>query len=315
MIDDTTFELDLRAMLAARDPGPPGLELAFAVRARLENDHESPRLLAVPRLAATAASLAAIVAVLILAIVVARPSAVGPGATALPSPAVPYAFQPGDGVVKGDDYPVAQLLGALVLFSGLGRVLALSKIRWRRASAGLGIVILILVAATIGTSDAIGFGGFSAMSPVRSGPAEIGSGDLTGTYVDVTGDSPFRMLLTVTNTSLLPLELEGIPEATIRPGTIAYPRFVGLAVPAEPSLSLSAMPIPFAPVTLEPGASIDLALLGLGGQCTISPTDPSTAGRTWIDHVDIVYEQMTIRHSASVALAEPIYFSEPDHCP
>ncbi|HEX5824271.1 MAG TPA: hypothetical protein VFY18_07440, partial [Candidatus Limnocylindrales bacterium] len=228
------FERDLRAMLAARDPGSAPVALAAAVRSRLQADGERSWLDGPRRLLGATTLVAAAAAVLILAIIAGRPVPIGPGATTAPEPTGPYALQPGDGVVGGEFVPAIQVLLALAAFAALTTVALRTPDRRIRIATAVGSLIIVLVAVSIGTSDAIGFrdGGYG-VQPGRTPPA----GD-PGMYVAVTGDSPFTLLLTVTNTSRLPLEIIGIPadgteanatEAAVPPSP-HRPRFVGLGL-------------------------------------------------------------------------------------
>lgn len=312
MTDDTAFERDLRTMLAARDPGPSSADLAATVRHRLAAEHSSNRLVSMGRRAGTAV-VAACVAVLILAIVAARPTATSPGAVTEPTPTVPYELQAGDGVVRGDNYPIAQVGAGVIVLMVLLRILVARPTRRVRIGAVVGIVILALVAARVGTPDAVAFGVNGEEALVPGGHDPTGGGRF---FVDVVGDSPFSLVVTIGNTSRLPLEIEGLAEPPPQlPGMIPQARFVGLGLIADRSVDLTTAPrVRFAPTTLSTGSSVDLALLGMAGQCSISPSTAAGAF-TWIDHVEIVYEQLTIRHTASVALPEPVYVSRPDHCP
>ena len=312
MTDDGAFERDLRAMLAARDPGPAPTVLATVVRSRLRNDRRPRRLASAGRWAGAAVVLGAVAAVLILAIVVARPSSVSPGSTPLPTQS-PYTIGAGDGVVRGESYPIVQIALALITATFLVRGYARATVRRNRIAFGLGIAIMALAAMKIGTPDAVAFGaiGEEALDP--------GGHDPSGAarfVVDVVGDSPFTLILTVSNTSRLPLDIEGIAEpASILPGEIPQARFVGVGVIADPSANLTAQPrFAFAPRTLWPGESVDLALLGMAGQCAISPST-AAGGFISLEDVEIVYEQLTLRHTATVVLPEPVNVSEPDHCP
>jgi hypothetical protein len=313
MTDDGAFERDLRAMLDARDPGPPSPDLIGAVRRRLAADQGLWRLVKIGHTAGSIAIVATIAAIVVLAVVVARPSSVSPGSTPLPTPTIPYSIRAGDGVVRGESYPVVQIALALILAGFLVRAYARATVRRNRITSALGIAILALVALRIGTPDAVAFGaiGEEALDPGGHDPS---GGNRF--FVDVVGDSPFTLILTVSNASRLPLEIEGISEPPVLlPGMIPQVRFVGVGLIADPSLDLTAQPrFAFAPLTLWPGARVDLALLGMAGHCAISPST-AAGGFTSIEEVEIVYEQLTLRHTATVVLPEPVNVSEPDHCP
>jgi hypothetical protein len=313
MIDDTTFELDLRAMLAARDPGPAPAALSGSFRARLDAEPRRRSRAVMGRWGEAAAALAGITAVVVLFVLAGRQIATTPGASLLPVPAAPYTIRPGDGVVAGDYLPLAQLVVGSVVFAGLAQWFVRSTDRRRRIISAAGMLLVVLVGVSIGTSNAVGYvTGISGLEGGRVGPQER-----PGLFVDAAGDAPFTAYLTVTNTSRLPLEIEGITAPPIlEPGMIVNPRFVGVGILPDTSVDLTTAPRePFVPRTLQPDESIDLALLGMAGQCAVIPRDPATTAYTWIDRVGIVYEQLTVRHSAEVILPDPINVSTSETCP
>jgi hypothetical protein len=300
-MNDDVFERDVRAMLAGRDPGPAPARLSEAVRAQRSADRGPRRIASAGRWAGTIAVLGAVAAVVVLAIVVARPISVGPGATPLPTPIERYSIQPGDGVITEDHTPAAQEIAALLAFAGLFVVVRIASDRRARIGAALGIALILLVTVRIGTSDAIGFGvGVLSVDPGGSGPA-----DPSGTYVSVRGDRPFTVLFTVTNTSRLPLTIEGIPE----PGSQVIngrtqPRLVGLGLVTTccPAAGMQ----PFRPVTLQPAGSVDLVIGGMAGDCAIPGDAPGGTRFVSFEQVSVVYEQLTIWHTAEVTLPESV---------
>ncbi len=311
MSGDAGIDRDLRAMLANRDPGPAPARLAASVGARLAAERGTRRETLLERLTVVATAVTMVAAGLILLVVVNRPISISPGAAPLPT--LPYTIQPGDGVVHGEDVPVFQVLFGGIVLIGLATILATTAARWKRIGAALAMLMVAFVALTIGMSDAIGFAsGIDGIERGRNPPD-----GQAGIVVGVVGDRPFTMYLTVTNTSRLRLEVEGLAEPpTFLPPMVVQPRFVGLGIIPDVSVDLTDAPrAPFRPVTLEPGASLDLAVLGMAGQCAISPPSLAGVGYTWLDHIGIVYEQLTIRHQASVALPEPVKIAEPDACP
>ena len=313
MTGDATLELELREMLAARDPGSAPARLSVAIDERLDADRAPRRLGLRGRWAGAAA--VAVVAIVVLAVLAGRPAGTGPGGS-VPSAPAPYAVKPGDGVAPEPPLPLVQALVGLVAFGGLLVLAATTVDRRARAGAALGSLAIAWVGLNVGTSDAVGFvAGVSGLEDGRIRPAV--DGERTALFVDATGDRPFTMYLTVTNTSRLPLELEGLAAPRrLEPGMVVPPRFVGVAVLPDTAVELSTAPrVPFAPLTLPPGGSVDLAVLGMAGQCAISPPDLSGTGRTWLDRIEIVYEQLTIWHTASVELPDPINVAEPDSCP
>jgi hypothetical protein len=288
-------------MLAARDPGPAPAGLATAVRARLDADRGPRRLWSIGRLAAATAGVTGLATVLVLALVVARPLPTGPGSSPLPSATGPYTIQPGDGVVTGEYYPIAQTIAALLAFASLFVVARTSADRRAIIGASLGMALIGLAAASIGTSDAIAFvGGGSGVTPSGDGPP-----DSPGMYVSVTGDRPFVLILTVTNTSRLPLTIEGLPEqGLLLANGQTQPRLVGLG--RLPRCCDAGSIERFRPVTLEPGGAVDLAIGGMAGSCAIPPGGPTDGQFSSFETIPIVYEQLTIRHTAEVTLPEPV---------
>jgi hypothetical protein len=304
-MNDDIFERDLRALLAARDPGPAPAALAMLVGSRLETDHGPQRLVAMGRWAGTAAVLAALAAVLILTVVVSRPTAVTPGSSPLPTPAQPYSIQPGDGVVTEDHVPVAQEIAALVALAGLFVMVRLTTDRRVRIGAILGIALIVLVTARIGTSDAIGFvGGVTSVEPGASGAS-----DPPGMHVSVTGDRPFTIIVTITNTSRLPLTIEGLPvQGTNTVNGRTQPRLVGLGAHSVCCTATAVQP--FQPTILQPDGSVDLAIGGLAGDCAVPPFTSAAQRYSSFDQVSFVYEQLTIWHTAVVTLPDAIVVSE-----
>jgi hypothetical protein len=313
MTDDATFERDLRAMLAARDPGAAPVALASTVRARVGSDGVRARFDGPRRVLNAVAIMAAAAAVLVLAIVVARPPATGPGGSPAPEATGPYVVQPGDGVIGGEDLPRIQAVLAMLASVALITIAVRTSDRRIRVAAILGSLAIVLVAATIGTSDAIGFrDGAYGVQPGRNGP----EGD-PGMYVAVTGNSPFTLLLTVTNTSRLPLEITGIPAdgaEGAEPPSPHLPRFVGLGLLPDDVVDSSAVG-PFHPVSLPPAGSVNLAFLGLAGDCAVLSPGPDGQAGYQIATVRLVYEQLTIRHVADIVLPQPVIITIPGQCP
>jgi hypothetical protein len=313
MTDDTAFARDLRTMLAARDPGPAPLALGAAIRQRLAEPRTN-RFAAFARSGASAVALVAIAAALVLAIVVARPIATGPGATPAPSTAVPYQLAAGDGVATGEHVPVFQALGGLIAFAGLLLLAKRTTSKWIGIGAALGCLAVAFVATTIGTSNALAFssGGYG-VAPGRNAPP-----DEPGMYVAVTGDQPYTVVLTVTNASRLPLEFLGLAESetTRVPSDQSppiLPRFLGLArLPGEDMVPSEA--IRFQPVTVAPGEWVNVVLLGRPGSCAIPTVGPEGQMGYRIETVNLVYEQLSIVHTDPFVLPEPIVITTSGGC-
>jgi len=312
MTDDATFERDLQAMLAARDPGPVPATLSDRVARRLAGERQPRWWRRIGRWTGTAAGLAGVAAaVVILAIVASRPIAPGPGAAPLPTPGLPYRIQPGDGTVSLEYVPAAQVIAGLLLFAGLFVVLLATRTRRIRIAAGVGILLVGATAFALGTSTSISAdGGSSGVEPTAAGPAGT-----PGMWVSVRGDQPFTVFMTVTNTSPIPLRILGMPE----PGSFlingqTQPRLTGLALFGQ-CCDTSTLE-PFRPVTLEPGGMVDLAIGGMAGACAI-PADSASVGRyAGFTTIPIAYEQLSIRHDVAVELPRTAYVPSSDAtCP
>ena len=109
----------------------------------------------------------------------------GPGAS--PAPATPYAIQPGDGVVRGEYLPVFQALVCALVLGALVAIGARNSDRRVRTPAAVATLGILLVATSIGKSDALEFasGGYG-VQPGRAAP----EGE-PGMYVAVTGNSQY----------------------------------------------------------------------------------------------------------------------------
>ena len=134
----------------------------------------------------------------------------------------------------------------------------------------------------------------------------------------MTGDQPFTVVITVTNESRLPLDLLGLPEpAILQVGAdqlAILPRFVGMAWLPGPDKRPSAAE-PFHVVTIAPGESADLAILGMAGSCAIPTVGPDGQGGYTFESVDLVYEQLTIVHTQAFTFPEPVEITTSGHCP
>lgn len=308
---DDELDGDLRAMLARRDPGPVPAALTVAIREQIVADRRPSRFPALRAWAGGAAAVGAIATVIVLAIVIGRPSDGGPGSSVAPDAQPPYAIQAGDGVVIGEHVPVFQALAALVVFAALLLVTLRTRGKSMGIASALGCLGIALIALTIGKSDALVFrdGGYG-VTPGRSAPDAA-----PGLYVAVTGDQPFHLVVTITNGSQLPLELQGLVEpAVLRFGTdetsATLPRFVAIAALPGVDMDLS-LAQPFRPVTIPPGAQLNVDVLGMAGTCAIPAAGPDGEGGIVMEHVGLVYEQLTIVHTQDFLLPEPVHITTP----
>jgi hypothetical protein len=312
MTDDAAFERDLRAMLAAREPGPPPATLATVIRTQLIDDRSTSRFATSAR-AVSAAGLVAIAAAVILAVVVARPVVVAPGATPSPGSSEPYLLKAGDGLADPLFVPLVQAIGWLAILFGLAILAFRSHRRLVTISATLAIVGWVWVAANAGTSDALTIdGGTWALNPSSSQQP-----DEPGDFLGVDGDQPFHLILTVTNASRLPLELRGLAPSDLRErrDPPIVPGFVALG--SFPTRDIIMEKVrPFAPVTVPPNGTVDLVLLGMAGSCALSvpPAGRIGGGFTSLESIDLVYEQLTIVHTERLPLAERVNVWWPDSC-
>jgi len=240
----------------------------------------------------------------------ARPAPVGPGASALPSPAAPGPLRPGDGVASGGFVPVAQVLAGVLAFIALVRLAQRATSRGVTIGAAVGAVAVVWLFANLGTSDALEHE--TGVSGVWPGTIDSSTGE---TFITVNGDGPFTIMFTVTNVSGLPLTLEGLLPTQVPPGhqPPVAPRLVALGRFHEPYGTEDIDP--FVPTLLSPGASVDLAVLGSAGSCALaSPSSREGAGYTSIDSFLVVYNQLTVRHTQTIVLSDPINIWAPDSC-
>lgn len=307
------FETNLRAELAARDPGPLPVRLVARIAAERENDAGRRRLRPWATWLASGMATVAVAAVFLIVIgsLSVRPTPVGPGASALPSPAAAGPLRPGEGITSGGFVPVAQVLAGVVAFIALVRLALRATSRGVTIGAAVGAVAVVWMFANLGTSDALEHE--TGVSGVWPGTIDSSTGD---TFITVNGDGPFTIMFTVTNVSRLPLTLEGLLPTQVPPGhepPIA-PRLVALGRFHEPYGTEDIDP--FVPMLLAPGASVDLGVLGYAGSCALaSPSSREGAGYTSIDSFLVVYNQLTVRHTQAITLSDPINIWEPDSCP
>lgn len=307
-----TFEESLRAMLADRDPGPAPARLEALIRERVASDRVRRPATRLLQLAVPAASLAAVAALLVLALVMVRPTATGPGAGPASAPEI-YVLTPGDGVVDAATLPIVQIVAWALVLVGLWRLAGRARSRWLTIATTLAVVGWIWVAANAGNSDALvqQSGVFAALPQSERQP------DTSSMFVGVDGDQPFHVVVTVTNASRLPLVLRGLAsnERVEVQDPPLLPRFVALGVLPPSDTRLEAVQR-FAPVTVAAGGSVDLDILGMAGSCALAapPANRIGGGFTKLDSVNLMYEQLTIAHAQSVTLSYTVNIWWPDEC-
>jgi hypothetical protein len=179
------------------------------------------------------------------------------------------------------------------------------------------VLAIVFVAVNIGTSNAIGF----AIGEYGVDPGRVAPPDTPGMYVAVSGDSPFTMVLTVTNTSRLPLEIRGLVKDhafAFDTGRVLIPRFVGLGVREQPDPRFTQLQTtqlePFQAFVLQAGEQRDLVFLGMAGACAIPSVGPEGQAGYSLETVQIVYEQLTIEHVAVIELPEPVVITTTGSC-
>jgi hypothetical protein len=315
-MSEDLFERDLRALLARRDPGPAPSSL---VR-RVETDREtaSRRFRGLPGglMWVGSAAVTAVVALALLMALWQRPVSTGPGASPTPSTAG-QTLQAGDGVADGNFVPLAQAAFGLFVLSILVRTALKARSRPLSLAATVAAIAVIWVAANVGHSDALVHeSGISGVLPPSSE-----QDDQPGTFLGVKGNVSFHVLLTVTNTSRLPLELRGFVAVPVPPGIPQLgPRFVGLGMFPDQQMAALEDARPFQPTRIEPGGMLDLVLLGMAGECALPlpPTRPNGeagGGFSSITTVDLVYDQLSFVHTEAVVLRDPVNVWWPDQCP
>ena len=305
MADEATLEQDLRAMFARRDPGMLPAALPDVVVGRLRDEGDRRLGLGWWRAFAGAGAVAAalaVIAVLLLGRTLA-PGSTSNGGVA-PAPSVPPSLVAGNGLSEDALFPLIQAGLALAVVAGLAWV----AYRTQRRILGYAAVATILgiawVGSMIGTSDALsGEDGAGGVSPTLGRPAGFDN----GTFVRANGDSEFRIVRTVTNTSRLPLDLLGLQPFDPLPSggnRVSGPRLIGLGYLPPDDCCLPENARPFARLTLQPGQSIDLVVLGRAGTCATS--EPGNGGAIVFDFVPLVYDQLTILHVQDVPLPDPV---------
>ena len=300
MNDDAVFEGEIRSMLRRRDPGAAPTDLADAVIERMRRERERSRLTARSRrLVNAVAALAA--AIVLSVIVLGRLFELGSGPGASPAPSTLPTLVAGDGVTPTVGPPLLQLLLAVGVVVGLGVLAARATRRIVGYAAVTAILAIIWVGSMIWASDALGDGGGAfGLDPHLERPAGFASGN----FVRAEGDVEFRILVGVVNQSHLPLNLLGVaPDARGLPDPERLPRILGLGYLPDAHCCLPSDARPFSRMTLDPGESVQLVVLGRAGRCASSTVE---AGAALIESIPLVYEQVTLLHTAEVVLPEPI---------
>jgi len=300
---DDRLERDIRQFLVGRDPGPAPVSLHAAVSA-VPNTAPVSGIRgflgrALPPLAAAAVLVVLVTVLASLRLV----SFDGAGATPVigPTPSSLPSLVEGDGVMATVSPSLLHLVLAGTALIGLGVVAARAKRRVLGYGAITAILGIVWIGSMIGTSDAVEQGGGSfGVEPFMERPA----GFERGVFVRAEGDAEFRILVGVTNLSRLPLDLVGVaPGAAQIPDAERLPRIVGVGYLPDDDCCLPTRAQPFARLHLDPGESIQIVILGRAGRCASATVE---SGASQIESVPLVYEQLTLIHTAAVRLEEPV---------
>jgi hypothetical protein len=65
---------------------------------------------------------------------------------------------------------------------------------------------------------------------------------------------------------------------------------------------------------VEPGGLINVAVLGMTGSCAIASA-PESSGRYGLETLTLVYDQLSIVHTAEIRLARSVWIAARAPCP
>jgi hypothetical protein len=300
MNDDAVFEAEIRSMLDRRDPGAALASLGEAIVERLRRDRERSRLRARSRPVVNA--VAGLAAVIVLAVIVlGRPGGLGTSPGFEPTPSGPSSpLLEGSGLISSVGPPVRLLALAGAALVGLAVVAARAKRRAIGYVAVTAMLGIVWIGSMIGTSNALGQTGAFGGEPFLERPAGFDS----GLFIRADGDDEFRVLVGVINRSGLPLDLVGIARnAADIPDQDRLVRIVGLGYLPDDECCLPSRALAFTRLHLDPGELVHLVILGRAGRCA---TPTVEAGAMQIDSLPLVYEQLTVLHTAALQLDEPV---------
>ena len=228
---------------------------------------------------------------------------IGPTPSSLPS------LVAGDGVMATVNPSLLHLALAGAALTGLGVVAARAKRRVLGYGAIAAILGIVWIGSMIGTSDALeqGTGSFG-VEPFMERPA----GFERGVFVPAEGDAEFRILVGVTNLSRLPLDVVGVaPGESQVPDADRLPRIVGIGYLPWDDCCLPSRARAFTRLHLDPGQSVQLVVLARAGRCASAAVD---VGASQINTLPLVYEQLTLPHTAAVQLEEPVSILNDGNC-
>jgi len=259
-VTDDRLERSLFDLLGGRDPGPPPERLRRAVAAVPALPARRDRFARLAGLSRLAAAAMLVVAVGI--VLQGRPGPTPPAPGVKPAGTSPAPLEPGTGLVT----PAAPVVPVMIVFQVIPAAAIL--VGWRlRSRIGRRAVVLLVPALMVGYgslafTDVLGFrGGASQVQPART--EDDGDGVPLLVMLVEPGDL-FRIALTVTNVSAVPVTLRGLdPDAT--------GMFVGLGLLRDPQVFDPEAAVAFQPVELPPGGQVDVVALLDAGPCATDP--------------------------------------------
>jgi hypothetical protein len=309
---DMNVERDLRAMLAARDPGASSAALAVRIRNERAAQLKESRRLPL-RLAGIGTAIGAIAAlVLVLAGLATRSSVTNPGSMPSSVPVVgPAAVPIGAGVTAPAGAPILHILALAIV------ILALGFVSWRTPRKGIAV-------ATALAAVAVGFGVviFILAQPVGRRAGASGASPVAvsadGQSLVVLGAGDFWVETTLTNVSSLSLVIQGLEmrgaagDVNAMAG-ITPPGFVGIGL-IDGSFGPEGA-IPFHTVELAPDASVDVILHGVAGACALPSIPPDGGSTVTFTSVELQIEQLGVTRTVSMPLDQPIGIYQRPGCP
>jgi hypothetical protein len=312
MIDETAFERDLRAMLAAQDPGPASPDLAIRIRLERTAQATAWRRLPLRVVSSGTAAIAIGAAVVFVAALMARTSFIAPGAAASTPPLVgPAAVPVGAGVAGQVGAPTLQILLLAIVMLSLASVAWRAPRKWVAVAAALAAVALAIGAVVFALAEPLGRrDGASGAQPVAV------SAD--GRSLVVLGGGDFWVETTLTNVSALPLTIRGLNPRTVPDAGSGSPvpvpaGFVGIGL-IEGTFGPEGA-IPFHPVELAPDASVEVVLHGLAGECALPSIPPEGGPGISFTSIELQVEQLGVLRTVSMPLDQPIGIYQGPGCP
>ena len=301
---DDRLERDLRQFLVARDPGPAPRSVHEGVSAVPDTTPAGGMggflRRALPPLAA-----AAVLVVLVTVLASIRLGSFD-GAGATPSPSTEIGtLQPGDGLVTVEP-PLGIALAAAAIVVVLVAITKRIRRGYRRViQAGLALVVVSAV-LMVTNIDALS-GSVSMATPIAPLTDPTDGSDIFAMGPNTT----IPIGVWVTNSTSLPITILGLaqdPVATTAPtlpGPVAIGRF------KDPGVIDPTKPLPFAPISLQPGEMTPLAFLIATGDCAAT-TD--TGNSVDVARIQVAYEVLGIQKISTLFLGSPLRIPLIDSC-